>query len=273
MAKVRGDSLYTERGDDLFEKGQGNYPNADKIDKFVSEVLDKTFDNWILAARDVDPTSFKEVEGGNLLNGVVFYNVKGTPSKLVKEREGKSSIKHLNRKGQIAMMLLDVIEGMCEDEEEAENSLDALLETAKHLHKHKDDDSLSETDSKEEALEAAKIKVLKGLLETSIESFETFDGKVKFLKSCIGSVLPARVFESGSSALKDKLRESMKASIAGDKDGTAFALGSVDAMTHLVDVVLDAMDEGKNAEEIAKAMRDFGDTLGVDKTKFKVDFD
>lgn len=273
MAKVRGDSLITEPGDELFEKGEGSYPNADKINKFVAEVLDKTFDNWILVARDVNPTSFKEVEGGNILSGIVLHNVKGKPSKLTRERAEKSSIKHLNRKGQIAMMLLDVIEGICEDEEETENFLDALHETAKHLHQHQDDDSLSETDSKKEALEVAKIKVLKGFLDTAVDSFETFDGKVKFLKSCIGSVLPARLLESGSSALKDKLRESMRASIAGDREGGAFALGSVDAMTDLVDVVLDAMDEGKSAEEIAKAMRDFGDALGVDKTKFKVDFD
>jgi len=273
MAKVRGDSLITEPGDELFEKGEGSYPNADKINKFVAEVLDKTFDNWILVARDVNPTSFKEVEGGNILSGIVLHNVKGNPSELTKERAGKSSIKHLNRKGQIAMMLLDVIEGMCEDEEETENFLDALYETAKHLHQHQDDDSFSEAESKEEALEVAKIKVLKGFLNTAVDSFETFDGKVRFLKSCIGGVLPARLLESGSSELKEKMRESMKASIAGDKKGGAFALGSVDTITGLVDVVLDAMDDGKNAEEIAKAMRDFSSALGNDKTELKFDLD
>lgn len=273
MAKIRGEALYAEKGDELFEMGKNGYPNADKIEKFLSEILDKTFDNWILVARDADLTSFKEMEKGNLLTGVVFYNIKGKPTEESQERSNKSSIKHLNKKGQIAMMLLDVIEGICENEEETEDFLEALHETAKHLHQHKDDDEIDEADYKKESLEVAKLKVLKGFLDTSIDCFDTFDGKVKFIKSCLGSVLPAKILESGGPELKQKLRESMKASISGDKSKGSFAMDTVDKMVGVVDAVLDAMDEGKNAQEIAEVMREFAGALGADKSKIKFDLE
>jgi len=252
MAKIRGSSLYAEKGDELFKKGQ-EFANSQEIEKFCKTVLDKTFDNWVLIGRDTDERSFKELEGGNLMNGMVLCNLgRGKQSEAAKI----SMIKNLDAKGRLAMMLIDAVESICEDEREAESFLEALTETTKRLHA-KDND---EKTAKEVSKELEKLDILKGLLHTAVDSLQTYEGKEKYLKSCIGSAVIARVLEGDDEDIKDKTRSSMKAAILGEKGGD-FATKSVDRITEFVDIVLEAIDAGNSPAEIMAMLSAFRETL------------
>lgn len=252
MAKVRGSSLYTEKGDDLFKKGQ-EFPRSKEIEKFCKNVLDKTFDNWILIGRDMDERSYKEVEGGNLMSGIVLCNLRhGEKSETAKV----SMIKNIDAKSRLAMMLIDAIEGICEDEKEVESFLEALTETTKRLHA-KDNDKKT---AKEVGKELEKLDILKGLLHTAVDSLQTYEGKEKYLKSCIGSAVLARVLEGDDEELKGEARSSMKAAILGEKSNN-FAVKSVDRITEFVDIVLEAIDAGNSPAEIMSMLSAFRKTL------------
>lgn len=264
MVKISGNSLYAEPGDNLYNETKG-FSKTKQIEDFCRDVLDKNFENWILVARESDPKNFNEVGRGNLLSGIVMCNVK----KQSTGKPQKSNIKHLERKGEIAMMILDLLEGICEDGTEVENFLEALCETARHLHS-RDTETETETEAEieETSKNAAKLKILKGFLDTSINSFGTYEGKEKFLKSCLGSVIPARVLEAGTPELKAKLRKSMKATVAGDKEGGAFAMDTVDSVIGIVDAVLQAVDDGADTEGVLKVMRKFSKIMGTDEETF-----
>lgn len=252
MAKIRGTSLYAERGDDLFKKGQ-DYPRSKEIQEFCENVLDKTFDTWVIIGRDIDERSFKEIEGGNLMSGIVLCNLgRGEKSETAKV----SMVKNIDAKGRLAMMLIDAVEGVCEDEKEAESFLEALTETTKRLHA-KDNDKKTAT---EVSKELEKLDILKGLLHTAVDSLQTYEGKEKYLKSCIGSAVLARILESDDEELKGKTRSSMKAAILGKK-GNDFATKSVDRITEFVDIVLEAIDAGNSPAEIMSMLSAFRKTL------------
>lgn len=252
MAKVRGSSLYAEKGDDLFKKGQ-EFPRSKEIEKFCKETLDKTFDTWIVVGRDIDERSFKEIDGGNLMNGIVLCNLgKGEKSETAKV----SMIKNLDAKGRLAMMLIDIVEGVCEDEKEAESFLEALTETTKRLHAKDNDKKTAGEVSKE----LEKLDILKGLLHTAVDSLQTYEGKEKYLKSCIGSAVLARVLEGDDEELKGKTRSSMRAAILGEK-GDNLAVNSVDRITEFVDIVLEAIDAGNSPAEIMSMLTQFRKTL------------
>ena len=250
MAKVRGSSLYAEDGDKLFNKGR-EHPCPQEIEKFCKTILDKTFDNWVIVGRDIDQRSFKEIEGGNLMSGMVVCNLRG------EEKPNKTTtIKNIDAKGRLAMMLIDVVEGVCEDEKEAESFLEALTETIKRLHA-KDNAEKTVGDVEKEV---EKLDILKGLLHTAIDSFSTYEGKEKYIKSCLGSVTMARILEGSDEELKTKARESMKESIInGEVDN--FARKSVDRIEEFVDIVLDAIDAGNSPAEIMTMLSAFRKTL------------
>lgn len=252
MAKIRGSSLYAERGDELFKKGQ-EFPRSQEIEKFCKETLDKTFDTWVLIGRDTDERSFKEIEGGNLMSGIVLCNLgHGEKSETAKV----SMIKNIDAKGRLAMMLIDAVEGVCEDEQEAESFLEALTETIKRLHA-KDNDKKT---AKEVSKELEKLDILKGLLHTAIDSFDTYKGKEKFIRSCLGSVTMARILESDDEDLKNKARESMKASIL-DGEVDNFAHKSIAKIDEFVDIVLEAIDAGNSPAEIMTMLSSFRKNL------------
>ena len=252
MAKVRGSSLYAEKGDELFKIGQ-EFHNSQEIEKFCKNVLDKTFDNWVLIGRDTDERSFKELEGGNLLNGIVLCNLgRGEQSETAKV----SMIKNIDAKGRLAMMLIDAVESICEDEQEAESFLEALTETTKRLHA-KDNDKKT---AKEVGKELEKLDILKGLLHTAIDSFKTYKGKEKFIRSCLGGVTIARIFEDDDEDLKTRARESMKASILGEEGGE-FARKSVAKIDEFIDIVLEAIDAGNSPAEIMTMLSQFRKTI------------
>ena len=252
MAKIRGSSLYAEKGDDLFEKGK-EFSGSKEIEKFCKTVLDKTFDNWILIGRDTDERSFKEIEGGDLMRGMVLCNLgRGEQSETAKV----SMIKDIDAKGRLAMMLIDAVEGVCEDEKEAESFLEALTETTKRLHA-KDNDKKT---AKEVSKELEKLDILKGLLHTAVDSLQTYEGKEKYLKSCIGSAVLARILEGDDEDIKNKTRSSMRATILGE-EGDDFARKSVDRITEFVDIVLEAIDAGNSPAEIMAMLTAFRETL------------
>lgn len=252
MAKIRGSSLYAEKGDDLFAKGK-EFPGSKEIEKFCKTVLDKTFDNWVLIGRDTDERSFKEIEGGDLMRGMVLCNLgRGEQSETAKV----SMIKDIDAKGRLAMMLIDVVEGICEDEKEAESFLEALTETTKRIHA-KDNDKKT---AKEVSKELEKLDILKGLLHTAVDSLQTYEGKEKYLKSCIGSAVLARILESDDEDTKDRARSSMRATILGE-EGDDFARKSVDRITEFVDIVLEAIDAGNSPAEIMAMLSAFRKTL------------
>lgn len=252
MAKVRGSSFYAEKGDDLFKKGQ-EFPRSKEIEKFCKETLDKTFDTWLVVGRDVNERSFKEIEGGNLMNGMVLCNLGGGEKS---ETAKVSMIKNLGAKGRLAMMLIDAVEGVCEDEKEAESFLEALTETTKRLHAKDNDKKTADEVSKE----LEKLDILKGLLHTAVDSLQTYEGKEKYLKSCIGSAVLARVLEGGDEEMKDEARSSMKAAILGEKSDN-FAIKSVDRITEFVDIVLEAIDAGSSPAEIMTMLTQFRKNL------------
>lgn len=252
MAKIRGSSLYAEKGDDLFARGK-EFLGSKEIEKFCKTVLDKTFDNWILIGRDTDERSFKEIEGGDLMRGMVLCNLgRGEQSETAKV----SMIKDIDAKGRLAMMLIDVVEGICEDEKEAESFLEALTETTKRIHA-KDNDK--ET-AKEVSKELEKLDILKELLHTAVDSLQTYEGKEKYLKSCIGSAVLARILEGDDEDTKDRARSSMRATILGE-EGDDFARKSVDRITEFVDIVLEAIDAGNSPAEIMAMLSAFRETL------------
>ena len=251
MAKIRGTSLYAERGDDLFDKGK-EFHRSKEIEKFCKEVLDKTFDTWVVIGRDIDQRSFKEIEGGDLLSGIVLCNLGQGNQKTTKS----TSIKNIEAKSRLAMMLIDVVEGVCEDEHEAESFLEALTETMKRLHA-KDN---SEKTAGSVAKELEKLDILKGLLHTAIDSFSTYKGKEKYIRSCLGSVTMAKILEEDDEDLKNKVRESMKASILeGEIDN--FARKSVEKVEEFVDIVLEAVDAGNSPAEVMKMLTEFRENL------------
>lgn len=252
MAKIRGSSLYAEKGDDLFARGK-EFPGSKEIEKFCKTVLDKTFDNWVLIGRDTDERSFKEIEGGDLMRGMVLCNLgRGEQSETAKV----SMIKDIDAKGRLAMMLIDVVEGICEDEKEAESFLEALTETTKRIHA-KDNDKKT---AKEVSKELEKLDILKGLLHTAVDSLQTYEGKEKYLKSCIGSAVLARILEGDDEDTKDRARSSMRATILGE-EGDDFARKSVDRITEFVDIVLEAIDAGNSPAEIMAMLSAFRKTL------------
>ena len=106
MAKIRGSSLYAEMGDELFKKGQ-DYPRSKEIQEFCENVLDKTFDTWVIVGRDTDERSFKEIEGGNLMSGIVLCNL---GKKNDSETAKVSMIKDIDAKGRLAMLLIDAVD-------------------------------------------------------------------------------------------------------------------------------------------------------------------
>lgn len=252
MAKVRGSSLYAEMGDELFKKGQ-DYPRSKEIQEFCKKVLDKTFDTWVIIGRDTDERSFKEIEGGNLMSGIVLCNL---GKKNDSETAKVSMIKDIDAKGRLAMLLIDAVEGVCEDEKEAESFLEALTETTKRLHA-KDNDKKT---AKEVSKEMEKLDILKGLLHTAVDSLQTYEGKEKYLKSCIGSAVLARILEGDDERMKNKVRSSMKAAILGEESDD-FARNSVDRITEFVDIVLDAIDAGNSPAEIMAMLSAFRKTL------------
>jgi hypothetical protein len=252
MAKIRGDSLYANEEDgELFTKGR-EFPRSKEIEKFCKEVLDNTFDTWVLVGRDVDERSFKEIEGGKLMSGMVLCNLGKTKDKKL---NNASTIKKIEGKSRLAMMIIDLVEGICDDEREAEAFLEALTETIKRIHA-KDDGKDVEAVKKE----MDKIDVLKGLLHTAIDSFKTYEGKEKYVKSCLGSVTMAHLLESGDEDLKNKARESMKASILnGEIDN--FARKSVDRIEEFVDIVLAGIDAGNSPAEMIEILTAFRESL------------
>lgn len=252
MAKIRGSSLYAEMGDELFKKGQ-DYPRSKEIQEFCKNVLDKTFDTWVIVGRDTDERSFKEIEGGNLMSGIVLCNL---GKKNDSETAKVSMIKDIDAKGRLAMLLIDAVEGVCEDEKEAESFLEALTETTKRLHA-KDNDKKT---AKEVGKELEKLDILKGLLHTAVDSLQTYEGKEKYLKSCIGSAVLARILEGDDERMKNKARSSMKAAILGEESDD-FARKSVDRITEFVDIVLEAIDAGNSPAEIMAMLSAFRKTL------------
>lgn len=252
MAKVRGSSLYAEMGDELFKKGQ-DYPRSKEIQEFCKNVLDKTFDTWVIVGRDTDERSFKEIEGGNLMSGIVLCNL---GKKNDSETAKVSMIKDIDAKGRLAMLLIDAVEGVCEDEKEAESFLEALTETTKRLHA-KDNDKKT---AKEVSKELEKLDILKGLLHTAVDSLQTYEGKERYLKSCIGSAVLARILEGDDERMKNKARSSMKAAILGEESDD-FARKSVDRITEFVDIVLEAIDAGNSPAEIMAMLSAFRKTL------------
>lgn len=249
MAKIRGSSLYAEKGDDLFAKGR-EFPGSKEIEKFCKTVLDKTFDTWVIVGRDVDQKNYKEIEGGDLMNGMVLCNLGNGGSK-----GSKHLVKNLEQKGALAMMLMDVVEGICDSEIETEQFLEALTETTKRMHaRDRGEDVEAKTKERE------KIEILEGLLHTAVDSLKTYKGKERYLKSCIGSAVIARVLEGEDEELKNKTRSSMKAAVLGEKGGD-FATESVDRITDFVDLVLDAIDAGKSPMEIMSILNDFRKTF------------
>lgn len=238
MAKIKGDSMYTSPSDkEAFACGH-EHPSIEKVEKFAREVLDKHYEDWLIVAKDNSPQYFKEVDKGGLLRGTILYNVKSG--------DGEVKARDIDRKGRVAMLLLDVVEAICEDDNETESFLSALHSTAVRAHRG-DTSEVSEKKAKEEV----KLDLLKGFFDTAVNSFHTYEGKEKFLKSCIGSVVPAKVLESGTPEAKAALRKSMRASIAGDSDGGELAVNSVDSMIEMLEKVLDAVDNGEDVECIA----------------------
>ena len=114
--------------------------------------------------------------------------------------------------------------------------------------------------AKEVGKELEKLDILKGLLHTAIDSFDTYKGKEKFIRSCLGSVTIARVLESNDEGLKKKARESMISSILGE-EGDNFARKSVDRIDEFVDIVLDAIDAGNSPAEIMAMLSAFRKTF------------
>ena len=256
MAKISGGSMYAERGDDLFKKGK-EFAGSKEIEKFCKNVMDKTFDNWVLVGRDFDAKNFKEIDGGHLMSGMVLCNInpKGKHSKLAEI----SKIKHLDGKSNLAMMVLDLLEGICEDGREVEDFLEALLTTAKRTHAQDRGEDVGDIEL--ESLERAKLKILKELLLSSVDTLNSYNAKEKFLRSCLGSVVVARILSTNDERLKDRMRKSMKAAVAGDEEGGAFATKSVDRIDDWVKTLLDSMDAGLSPEEIAEALKTFNNNL------------
>ena len=249
---LQGNSVHASDGNGkIFDEGK-EFAGSAEIEKFCKGTLNKTFDNWVLIGRDIDQKSYKELEGGDLVNGMVVCNLnqKGRKSELGQ----KSRISNFDEKGSFAMMVLDAVEAVCDDEQEIEDFLDALSQTAKRCHARRRGEFVR--DPEVEGKEAEKIEILEGLLRTAVTAFSTYKGKEKFLKGCIGSAPLALVLESGSDHLKDKTRNSMKAAILGLDEGD-FARKSVDKVGEFIDLVMDAVDEGKSSAEISEMLKSF----------------
>lgn len=247
MAKIRGDFMYAEESDRIFSKGQ-SYEGTKVIDRFCKKELDTRFDNWLVIGRDFNTRNFKEVDGGDLLSGVIMTNLKP-----VADGTAKGEKKSL---AQLAMMILDVVEAVCDDERQTEHFLEALCETAKYHHEGGDEEVGLKISG-----ERAKIKILKELLDTCVDFLPDYKSKEKYLRSCISSVIPARILASDDERLKNKLRKSMKAGIAGDKKGGAFAGSSMTGVDNWLKSLLNAIDEGKSADEIGEMLEDFAKNI------------
>ena len=270
MAKIRDSYAYLESGDEGFEDGV-KLDKVQKIKDFCVEVLDKTFDNWLLIGRDFDPKNYKEVEGGKLMSGMILGNF--DPQDEQPKFNGKTNVKNIDGKANFAMMVLDAIEGVCENENETEAFLDSLSIAAKRNHKRQktqkdeinkvegmDDDGKSieyDYDDKEEL----KIDILEDLLIDGIEIFDSYKSKERFLRSCLSSLVVARILSSDDEDAKARLRESMRASVAGDREGGRLANRSIEGIDNWVTTLLDAIDDGKSMEEIQEMLKTFNNNL------------
>lgn len=270
MAKVRGGSLYAESADKMYESGQ-QHPAAQEVSKFCKEVLDKNFENWVVIGRDQDPTKFKEVEGGNLMSGMIAMNLQTKNRK--QQLPSSHCVKDIDAKSNLAMMILDLIEAVCDSENEAEEFAKALATTIKRGHEYDHEQKgeskkyvsmdnngkpiIAEYDTKEEM----KIDILKNLLLNGVDIFNTYKGQEKFLRSCLSSLVVARILDTDDEELKNRLRASMKASIAGDKKGGAMATSSIDGIDNWITTLLDAIDAGKTPEEIQSILKTFNNNL------------
>lgn len=255
MAKIRDSYAYLESGDEGFEDGV-KLDKVQKIKDFCVEVLDKTFDNWLLIGRDFDPKNYKEVEGGKLMSGMILGNFDPQDGQPKFDRE--TDVKNIEGKANFAMMILDAIEGVCENENEAEAFLDSLSISAKKLHKKEADD---EKGAERESLEKFKIEVLKDLLISGLETLDTYESKERFLRSCLSSLVIARILSSGDEDAKARLRKSMRASVAGDREGGRLANRSIEGIDNWVTTLLDAIDDGKSSEEIKEILKTFNNNL------------
>ena len=269
MAKVRGCSLYADAGE-MLNKGK-KHPAAKEIENFCKDVLDKNFENWVVVGRDRDPRNFKEVEGGDLMSGMILMNL-GTKNAKDKVPD-TPRVRNIDAKSNLAMMILDLVEAVCDDEDEAEKFLEALTTTIKHAHEHDrkergegretkgmgDDGKpmVIEYDTKEEM----KIEVLKDLLWNGIGIFNSYKSKEQFLRSCLSSLVVARVLAGDDEGAKNRMRESMRASIRGDKEGGRLAVRSVDGIDNFLDILLKAIDDDKSPEEISKLLQTFTSNL------------
>lgn len=270
MAKTRGGSMYTDAGDELFEKGH-DHPASREIEKFCNDVLNKHFENWVIIGRDQDPRRFKEVDGGNLMSGMIAMNLR-TEDK--KQKLPKShTVKNIDAKSNLAMMILDLVEAICDSEDEAEKYLEALAVTIRQGHaydhgeKSSDKKSLSMDDNGEPIIaeydtkEEMKIEILKDLLWNGVGIFNTYKGKEKFLRSCLSSLVVARILDTDDEELKSELRASMRASMNGDKEGGRLASSSVEGIDKWISTLLKAIDDGKSPEEIQEILKTFNKNL------------
>lgn len=225
-------------GGDRFFDDKEKFVQSEEIEKFCKNTLDKSFGTWLVVGRDNDETTVKELENGELLSGMVICNL-GKPAK--------------DKPSRLAMILMDVIDGVIDDDSEAEMFAEALLETMKQMHRVKK--GLPLDDPEEKSKELKKLDALKGLLDTAISSFPTYEGKEKFLRSCLGSTVIAHVLDRGTDSAKKEMWESMEQATLGGTGGVAN--DSYDSINNFIDIVLKAIDEGKPASEIYQQLKNF----------------
>lgn len=231
-----GSSLYTDPGSKEWKSGM-EHPSTKKVKKFCEEVLAKYYDSFVILCKDTDVRSFKEVDG-SLMSGLVVFH----PS------DKNASTTH--KRAELAMLLLDAVEGFCDDDKEVEDFLRALADTAEASHrKH------SPTN------EELKIATLKELLLGGVDFFDTYKGKEGFLKSCLASIVPSKLLEVSDESTRKEVRRQMKEYTASNGAVKNPLEKTTQGVLAFIDTILDEIDNGASAKEINEKMKKFRDSF------------
>lgn len=228
---------------DMFKDKE--FAHSDEIEHFCKNVLDKTFDMWVVVGKDKDDSDKgKELASGEVVKGLAVGNL------------GKGDMD--DRKSSLAMMLLDVVETVCDTDDEIENFFDALALTAKRANKMKRGEELDLPPEK--AKEVVKLDILKGLWDTAVSSFSDYAGKEFYIRSCLQSAVIARVLSEGDNKAKERMKKSMQAEMSGVGDASA-SRTSVEGIDKFVEIVLDLIDKDMPASAILTALEKYKDSL------------
>lgn len=239
--KVKGNKGVFKEG--MF-KGK-EFAHSDEIEHFCKNVLDNTFDMWMVVGRDKDDSDKgKELASGDVVKGLAVGKL------------GKGDTD--DRKSSLAMMILDVVDTVCDTDDEIANFLDALALTAKQMSKLKRGEGLDS--SAEKAKEVVKLDILKGLWDTAVSSFSDYAGKEFYIRSCLQTAVIARVLSEGDAKAKERMRKSMRAEMLGAGDSSA-SRSSAEGIDKFVEIVLDLIDKDMPASAILSALEKYKDSL------------